>query len=222
MTDWNDLAAYASRSMWVRYGKRAFDVVTAALLLLLLSPVLLVAAGAIRLTDSGGVMFRQTRGGRCGRPFKLLKFRTMRAGRTPDPKELVPLDHPEITRLGRLLRRLKIDELPQLINVLRGDMSMVGPRPTLPDQIAKYDAFECRRLLLRPGLTGLAQVNGNAAGPWSHRIPYDVAYVARCGLLLDLAILAKTPFVVLLGEQRFARPFESSPYAGWAEEKVSG
>ena len=94
--------------------------------------------------------------------------------RTPDPKELVPLSHPEITPVGRLVRRLKIDELPQLVNVLKGEMSLVGPRPTLPDQVAAYDDFRRQRLLVRPGITGLAQVNSNASVPWDERILFDV------------------------------------------------
>ena len=119
----------------------------------------------------------------------------MRGGRTPDPKELVPLDHPEITSAGRLLRRLKIDELPQLINVLKGEMSLVGPRPTLPDQVAAYDDFRRQRLLARPGITGLAQVNGNATVPWDERILSDIAYVRLCSFTMDLGILLRTVWV---------------------------
>ncbi|RJP31926.1 MAG: sugar transferase [Phycisphaerales bacterium] len=218
MTEWLELETFAAHTAWPRWGKRVADVVGAALLLVLLSPVLVAAAAAIRLSGPGEVLFRQRRGGRYGRPFTLLKFRTMRAGRTPDPKELVPLDHPEITRLGRVLRRLKIDELPQLLNVLRGDMSLVGPRPTLLDQIEAYDDFQRRRLLLRPGLTGLAQVNGNAGTPWPERILYDVAYTARCSALLDAAIIARTIPVVWLGERRFTRSFASTRYAAWISQ----
>jgi lipopolysaccharide/colanic/teichoic acid biosynthesis glycosyltransferase len=114
--------------------------------------------------------------------------------------------------LGRFLRRTKIDETPQLFNVLRGDMSLIGPRPTIMDQVVRYDAFERRRLELRPGLTGLAQVNSNATMSWPERIKYDVYYVDHVGPLLDGWILAKTVAVLLLGEQRFSRPFEESPY----------
>ena len=202
-----------SASLWARGPKRAVDFLAGAAILLVLSPVLLIALALVKLTSPGPVFFAQERTGRGGRPFRLLKLRTMRAGRQPNPRELVPLDHPEITPVGRLLRRLKIDELPQILSVIRGDMALVGPRPTLPDQTRAYDAFQRRRLLVRPGLTGLAQVNGNAAISWDERIRYDVCYVKRHGLWMDLAILAKTALVIALGERRFARPFADSPYA---------
>ena len=172
-----------------------------------------MAALLIRVTSPGPVFFRQIRGGRNGVPFLVTKFRTMRAGRTPDPKELVPLDHPEITRVGHLLRRLKIDELPQLFNVLRGEMSVVGPRPTLLDQIAEYDPVRRQRLLVKPGLTGLAQVYSSAAASWDERISYDIAYVRLCSLLLDVAIVLRTFLVVSFGEARTARPYESTWFA---------
>jgi len=167
----------------------------------------------VKLTSRGPVFFVQARSGRYGRDFRLLKLRTMRGGRAPDPKEIVPLDHPEITAIGRILRRLKIDEMPQILNVVKGDMSLIGPRPTLPDQAAAYDDFQRRRLLVRPGLTGLAQVNGNAAVSWDERIKYDVYYVENHGFWTDASILMKTILVVLRGEERFVRPFAESPYA---------
>jgi lipopolysaccharide/colanic/teichoic acid biosynthesis glycosyltransferase len=206
-------ADFVSRSLWARGPKRACDLVLSLLGLALVSPVLLAAMLLIKLTSPGPVFFTQVRTGRGGRSFRPYKLRTMAAGRTPDPKELVPLDHPEITTLGRVLRRLKIDELPQVLNVVRGDMSLVGPRPTLPDQTEAYDAFQRRRLLVRPGLTGLAQVNGNAAISWEERIRYDVYYVRHHGFTMDAGILLKTALVLMLGEARFARPFEQSPYA---------
>jgi lipopolysaccharide/colanic/teichoic acid biosynthesis glycosyltransferase len=202
-----------SSTLWARGLKRACDLALGLLGLILLSPVLLIAMLLVRLSSPGPVFFRQVRTGRLGREFRPYKLRTMRGGRTPDPNEIVPLDHPEITCIGRLLRRLKLDELPQVINVVTGDMALIGPRPTLPDQTRAYDDFQRRRLLLRPGLTGLAQVNGNAAIPWAERIKYDVYYVRRCSLALDLGIALKTMLVVLRGEQRYARPFDESPYA---------
>jgi lipopolysaccharide/colanic/teichoic acid biosynthesis glycosyltransferase len=168
---------------------------------------------AIKLTSRGPIFFVQVRSGRNGRSFQPYKLRTMRGGRTPDAKELVPLDHPEITFIGRLLRRLKMDELPQILNVVKGDMSLIGPRPTLPDQTEAYDDFQRRRLLVRPGLTGLAQVNGNAAISWGERIKYDVHYVRHHGFWMDVGILFKTIPAILGGEERYARPFEESPYA---------
>lgn len=206
--------------MWARYGKRPFDIIAGLLLVVLLSPILIVTALLVKLTSRGPVFFSQDRTGKDGVTIRPLKFRTMRPDRQPDPKELVPLEHPEITAVGRVLRRLKIDELPQLFNVLAGDMSLVGPRPTLPDQTQKYDAFQWRRQLVRPGLAGLAQVNSSAARSWDERIQYDVYYVAHHGFWMDMGILLKTIAVVLLGEQRFARPFEESPYGKRREESV--
>lgn len=202
-----------SESVWLRTLKRPFDLVAALLLVLLLSPVLLLVAVLVKLTSPGPVFFTQDRAGQDARVFRLVKFRTMRGHRTPDPKELVPLHHPDITRLGYVLRRFKLDEFPQLFTVIRGDMSLVGPRPTLPDQVAAYDTFRRQRLLVRPGITGLAQVYGNSLMPWDERILYDIAYVRRCGLFLDLSILLRTILVVFVGERRMTRPFAESPYA---------
>jgi lipopolysaccharide/colanic/teichoic acid biosynthesis glycosyltransferase len=137
----------------------------------------------------------------------------MRGDRRPDPKELVPLAHPDITPIGRWLRRFKLDELPQLFNVIQGEMALVGPRPTLPDQVAKYDEFRRQRLLVRPGLTGLAQVYSSASASWEERILYDIAYVRNCRFLMDLLILWRTPVVMLFGEERTRRPFLSSRFA---------
>ena len=194
-------------------AKRAVDLIVGTVILLVISPVLLLAAAAIKLFDPGPLLFSQMRGGWHGRPFRVYKFRTMRAGRTPDPKELVPLDHPEITAVGRLLRRTKIDEWPQLLNVLRGDMSLIGPRPTLLDQIARYDEFQRKRLEVRPGCTGLAQIHGGASISWPERIRYDVYYVARSSLWIDLWVIAMTPVVILRGEHRAATPFAESSCA---------
>ncbi len=202
-----------SATYWARGGKLAFDLVASALLLIVLSPLLLLVALGVKATSRGAVLFVQKRSGRDGRVFRMIKFRTMRGDRKPDAKELVPLDHPEITPIGRIMRRLKIDELPQLVNVLRGEMSLVGPRPTLPDQVEAYDDFRRQRLLLRPGITGLAQVFGNALMPWDERILYDIAYVRRCGLLMDVGILLRTVAVIPLGETRMTRSFESTKYA---------
>ena len=204
-----------SRSWWARGGKRVFDFTAALLGVIVVSPVLLLAAGAIAVLNPGPILFTQDRGGMGSKSFRLYKFRTMSAGRKPDPKELVPLDHPEITRLGRLLRRTKVDELPQLFNVLKGDMSLVGPRPTLPDQVAAYDDFRRQRMLVRPGISGLAQVHGATALSWDERILYDIVYVRRCSLGLDLAILLRTAWVVVLGEERTQCRFLASKYAGY-------
>lgn len=206
-----------STTRWARGVKRLFDVVAAIVLIVLTAPIWLPAAVLVKLTSAGPIFFSQDRCGLGGTIFRPRKFRTMRGGRTPDPSELVPLDHPEITPVGRVLRRLKIDELPQLIDVLAGRMSLVGPRPTLPDQVAAYDEFRRQRLLVRPGLTGLAQVYGSASRTWDERILYDVAYVRRCSLALDLHILIRTVLVVICGEDRTARPFRQTPFSQHVE-----
>src|SRR3990172_5443240 len=139
-----------SRSLWARAIKQPIDRTAGCVLIVLLSPLLLVIAVLVRLTSPGPVFFTQDRAGKDARVFRLVKFRTMRGDRKPDPKELVPLHHPDITALGYVLRRFKIDEVPQLFNVIRGDMSLVGPRPTLPDQAAAYDDFRRRRPLRPP------------------------------------------------------------------------
>ena len=196
--------------------KRLIDVLVSAGLIVLLAPVWICAALAVKLGSPGPILFRQTRGGWHGRPFESYKFRTMRADHVHDPREIVPLSHPAVTGIGRVLRRLKVDELPQLFNVLKGDMSLVGPRPTLMDQVAAYDDYKRQRLLVRPGLTGLAQVNGNAQISWDERIHYDVYYVRHFTPGMDLYILLKTVLVVVLGEDRFSRPFAESPFAARA------
>ncbi|HUU84050.1 MAG TPA: sugar transferase [Phycisphaerae bacterium] len=201
-----------SRTLWARGGKRVFDLVGGVLLVVLLSPILLGAALAVKLTSRGPLFFYHLRTGWRGVEFQPYKFRTMYHGRKSDAVELVPLHHPEITPVGRFLRRTKIDELPQLFNVVTGRMSLVGPRPDLPEHVAKYTPFKRQRLALRPGLTGLAQVNGAANITWEERIRYDVHYIAHCGLWMDLGVLLKTIGVVIHGERRYARDFENSPY----------
>jgi lipopolysaccharide/colanic/teichoic acid biosynthesis glycosyltransferase len=207
-----DQSEHVSRSLWARYGKRPFDIIVSLVLIIVLSPVLLLAALAVKLTSPGPLFFRQERTGKDGVPFSPPKFRTMRADHKHDITEIVPLGHTAITPAGRWLRRLKIDELPQLFCVLRGDMSLIGPRPTIPEQTRAYDDYQWRRQLVRPGVTGLAQVNSAANRSWEERIHYDVYYVAHHNVLMDMAILAKTLPVILLGEERFARPFSQSPY----------
>ncbi len=206
-----------AENFWTLGGKRWFDVVVSAMLSILLSPVLLLATLAVKLTSRGPVLFSQDRGGLRGKPFRVFKFRTMRAARRPDPKELVPLDHPDITSVGWFMRRFKIDELPQLYCVLKGDMSLIGPRPTLLDQVAAYDDFRWQRLLTKPGLTGLAQVNGHAGASWDERILYDVVYVKHGCFLMDVGIMLRTIMVLCIGEKRMARRFLDTHYARLVE-----
>ena len=208
--------------MIYNYIKRLVDVALSALLTISLAPLWILVTLAIKFTSPGPVLFRQVRGGRGGRPFDSFKFRTMRADHRHDATEIVPLTHHAITPVGRILRRLKIDELPQLLNVLKGDMSLVGPRPTIMDQVLAYSDVQKRRLEVRPGITGLAQVNGNANISWDERIKYDVYYVDHVSFSLDLFILLKTLAVIVRGESRFSRPFEQSPYGTGLRIEGSG
>jgi lipopolysaccharide/colanic/teichoic acid biosynthesis glycosyltransferase len=193
--------------------KRAVDLIVAPVLIILSSPAWLFGAVATKLSSPGPLFFTQERVGRNGQTFRLYKFRTMRADHVHDPTEFMPLHHGGITRIGRMLRRTKIDELPQLLNIFKGDMTLIGPRPTIMEQVREYNDFERRRLNIRPGLTGLAQVNGNAGISWQERIKYDVYYVDHVCPSMDLMILLRTIYVVFAGEQRCVRLFEDSPYA---------
>ena len=179
---------------------RAADVVGAGVGLALASPLLAAAALAIKLEDGGPVLYRQTRVGRDGADFELLKLRTMVVGaETMGTGLAVNRGDSRITRIGRLLRKLSLDELPQLWNVVRGEMSVIGPRPTLRYQVEQYDERQRHRLDVKPGITGWAQVNGRATLPWAERIELDVWYVEHRSALLDLRILARTPFALFGG-----------------------
>jgi lipopolysaccharide/colanic/teichoic acid biosynthesis glycosyltransferase len=179
---------------------RAADVAIAGGALVLASPLLGLAALAVKLGDGGPVLYRQTRVGKDGVDFALLKLRTMVVGaETQGAGYAVDRGDARITRAGRLLRRLSLDELPQLWNVIRGDMSVVGPRPTLRYQVDRYDDRQRRRLDVKPGITGWAQVHGRATLPWSERIELDVWYVEHRSPALDVKILAKTPLALFGG-----------------------
>jgi len=179
---------------------RTLDVVGAGLGLALASPVLAAAAVAIRLEDGGPVIYRQRRVGHEGRDFDLLKLRTMVVGaETQGAGWAVNRGDPRITKVGRALRRLSLDELPQLWNVVRGDMSLIGPRPTLRYQVDQYTPRQRRRLEIKPGLTGWAQVNGRTKLPWNERIELDLWYVENRSPWLDLKILARTPLALFTG-----------------------
>ena len=179
---------------------RAADVTTASALLVLASPVLALAALTIKLEDGGPVLYRQTRVGKDGVDFELLKLRTMEVGaETKGAGFAVDRGDPRITRVGRVLRRLSFDELPQLWNVVRGEMSVIGPRPTLRYQVERYDERQRRRLDVRPGITGWAQIHGRARLPWADRIELDVWYVEHRSALVDLKILLRTPLALFGG-----------------------
>ncbi|WP_320673284.1 sugar transferase [Patulibacter defluvii] len=181
--------------------RRAFDVAVSGLALLVLAIPLALVALAIRLESPGDPIFRQRRIGRDGRPFDVLKLRTMVQGAERMGAGLaIEQGDARITRLGALLRRTSVDELPQFVNVLRGQMAIVGPRPTVPVQVERYDDRQRERLLVRPGLTGWAQIQGRTTLSWPERIELDRYYVAHRSLALDLRILLRTVRVVLGGE----------------------
>ncbi len=182
---------------------RALDAVTAAFGLAVASPLLAASAIAIKLEDGGPVLFRQTRVGKDGEDFELFKLRTMvvdaegkGAGYAIDAGDR------RITRVGNILRRTSIDELPQLLNVFRGEMSLIGPRPTLRYQVEKYTARQLKRLDVRPGLTGWAQIHGRATLPWNDRIELDLWYVENRSPRVDLKILLRTPLALFGGTYR--------------------
>ncbi len=179
---------------------RALDVTIAGLGLAVASPVLAVAALAVKLEDRGPMLYRQTRVGKDGRDFELLKLRTMVVGaETMGAGFAVNQGDSRITRAGALLRRLSLDELPQLWNVIRGDMSVIGPRPTLRYQVDRYDERQLHRLDVKPGITGWAQIHGRAALPWADRIELDLWYVKHRSPSVDLKILLRTPLALFGG-----------------------
>ena len=195
---------------------RAADVVGGTIGLVLASPVLAAAAVAIKLEDGGPILYRQRRVGHQGRDFDLLKLRTMVVGAERQGAGFaVNRGDPRITRTGRVLRRLSLDELPQLWNVVRGDMSLIGPRPTLRYQVDEYTPRQRRRLDVKPGLTGWAQVHGRTKLPWDERIELDVWYVEHRSPWLDLKILLRTPLALVTGTYK-------GETGGWRPSTTSG
>ena len=191
-------------------AKRAFDVLLTLGALVVLSPLILAVALAVKVTDGGPVFFSQLRVGRNGSQFRMLKFRSM----APDAEErLADYAHlneaqgvlfkvrqdPRVTRVGAFLRRYSLDELPQLLNVLKGEMSLVGPRPPLPAEVSRYENHTRRRLLVRPGMTGLWQVSGRSELSWNDSVRLDLYYVDNWSMVTDLGIMAKTVRAVLAG-----------------------
>ncbi|MEY8396464.1 sugar transferase [Lachnospiraceae bacterium 45-P1] len=186
--------------------KRIFDICFALLALILTSPFWIIGMFGILVTMPGPVFFTQERVGSNAIDFKILKLRTMMVNKELEKNRDMSHDDERKTAWGNLLRRCKIDELPQLINVLKGDMSIVGPRPTVREHVVLYDEREKHRLDVRPGMTGLAQINGNAALVWEDRISYDLMYVEKLSILLDLKIILKTVMIVIFGEENFYHP----------------
>jgi lipopolysaccharide/colanic/teichoic acid biosynthesis glycosyltransferase len=184
-----------------RAVKRALDAALAAVSLVVSAPLLALACAAIRAESRGPAIYRQRRVGKGGAEFDLLKLRTMVLGAERTGAGLaVDAGDPRITRVGALLRRLSLDELPNLVNVLAGDMSIVGPRPTVQVQVSQYTARQLGRLAVEPGITGWAQVRGRAALPWHERIELDLWYIEHWSLRLDLRILAQTARLLLTGQ----------------------
>ena len=188
-----------------RFGKRVFDLVVAVLALAILSPLLCLIALLVKLTSRGPVFYVQERVGKGAVPFRFIKFRTMVVGAEKQGAGVLCVkDDPRVTTLGRILRRFSLDELPQLFNVLRGDMSLIGPRPGLAYQVKEYTPFQRRRLTVLPGISGWAQVNGRNAITWDERITRDVEYVERLSFTMDLQILFRTVGAVLKSESLIA------------------
>jgi lipopolysaccharide/colanic/teichoic acid biosynthesis glycosyltransferase len=179
---------------------RSADILIATLALIVLSPLLLIAAVAIKLGSRGPVIYRQRRVGEGGNEFEMLKLRTMEQGSDPvGVGTVVTRDDPRVTAAGRVLRRTSLDEIPNLINVLRGEMAIVGPRPTIPAQVVDYTPRQHRRHEVRPGITGWAQVQGRAGIPWEERIEIDLWYVDHRSPAVDVRILAKTAWLLVTG-----------------------
>jgi exopolysaccharide biosynthesis polyprenyl glycosylphosphotransferase len=195
---------------WTRLVKEVLDRLVAALAILVLLPVMLAIALAVRWSGPGPILFRQQRIGQGGRPFRMIKFRSMvvdadqqlellRNANVSDGLLFKIREDPRVTPVGRWLRRYSLDELPQLFNVLAGSMSLVGPRPPLPVEVARYDSSVSRRLLVKPGLTGLWQISGRSDLPWEETVRLDLRYVENWSLALDALILWKTGRAVLAG-----------------------
>lgn len=193
------------QTIYSKYFKRSIDFTLSLIALLALSPLLIIVAILIKIGSEGPIFFRQERPGKNQRIFKVYKFRTMVKDAVKQQKvgvEVVGSDT-RITPFGKFLRRFKIDELAQLINILKGDMSIVGPRPTLPEYIEQYEEWELKRFDVRPGLTGLAQINGNIYLDRQEKSAYDVKYIENISFINDIKIILKTVAIVFLGEDKF-------------------
>ena len=209
-----------------RFIKRVFDIVLSIFILILISPLLIACTLAVKFTSKGPVLFLQERIGRGGKPFTIYKFRTMVVdAESKGLGYLVTKEDSRITKVGQFLRRWSIDEFPQLFNVLLGDMSLVGPRPTLGYQVEQYDDFQKRRLEVQPGMTGLATVKGRNLLSWNERIEYDVWYVDNYTFWLDIKIILATFGTILGGSGVYAdnlNVFEIKPSGKVNEDEDTG
>jgi lipopolysaccharide/colanic/teichoic acid biosynthesis glycosyltransferase len=211
---WVEPAAPARSTLYLRFGKRLFDIVAASFGLLVTAPVLLLFAALIRLDSRGPILYRSMRLGKNGRPFTFFKLRSMYVGADRDRQQLQHLNEvdgpvfkisrdPRTTRVGRFIRQTSIDELPQFLNVLRGDMSMVGPRPPLPEEVEHYEAWQRRRLEVKPGITCLWQISGRSRLGFNEWMRLDLEYIKRQSLATDLRILWRTVPAVISREGAF-------------------
>lgn len=195
---------------WEMVIKRIMDIIISILILLLSSPFLLIIIVAIRLSSSGPALFRQRRLGKNGIPYTCYKFRTMFLNspdvRNPDGSTFNEMNDPRVTKVGNFLRKTSLDEFPQFINVIKGDMSLVGPRPDQVDQLQYYTEYDKLKLLVKPGVTGLAAVEVRNAATWEQRKKLDIKYVENQSLWLDISILWRTVWVVLLHKGVFSTP----------------
>lgn len=199
------LQRYNKDGVYRKYFKRILDFTFSFIAIMVLSPMLLIVAIAIKLESKGPIFFTQERPGKDKKIFRVYKFRTMVQDAVKYQKvgvEVIGSDS-RITSIGNFLRRFKIDELAQLINILKGDMSIVGPRPTLPEYMEQYEDWELKRFNERPGLTGLAQINGNIYLERQEKSTFDVRYVENIRFIIDLKIVIKTVGIVLFGEEKF-------------------
>lgn len=204
-----------------RAAKRLFDVVGSSLALVVLSPIIAAVAVLVRTKIGSPILFRQVRPGRNGEPFQIVKFRTMTNDRAPNGSLLT--DEERLVETGRLLRRWSLDELPELFNVILGDMSLVGPRPLLMEYLPRYTEEQARRHEMRPGLTGLAQISGRNELPWDQRFELDVWYIDNWSMWLDLKILVATLGRVLTGRGVSRQGHATmSPFEGSSEQERDG
>ena len=185
-----------------KFMKRIADIFVSFSLLLVLSPLFVLISLLIFITMPGPIFFKQERAGYKKSSFKILKFRTMKVDKEAEIVINTKKDIERLTKTGKILRRLKLDELPQLFNVLYGNMSLVGPRPTIFRQVDKYNDYEMKRLDVKPGMTGLAQINGGINIPWAERIEFDIKYVEKNNIFIDLKIILFTVVVIVFGEKK--------------------
>lgn len=199
-------AILLKQAKWSQYVARMCSWLFAVILLAVLSPLFAVIGVFIKMGSKGPVFFTQERGGQFGEHFTIYKFRTMRY--EPEKRNLdldAPKDDPRITRIGHILRKSSLDELPQLINIIKGDMAFVGPRPTMTSQTDNYNEYQKQRLLIKPGVTGLAQISGRNALTWNEKIDIDIEYISRKSIRYDLYIIYRTAFKVFKPEGIYGR-----------------